>query len=124
MLNQYFKSVIDQDTAPVVICNVNCTILYMNPSAISRYKADLTGKNLKDCHNQHSNHMIDQVVAWFQQSTAHNIVYTYHKEKDQRDVYMVALRDDCGSLIGFYEKHEYRKAETMKIYDIGGNENA
>ena len=31
---------------------------------------------------------------------------------------MVALRDDDGELIGYYEKHEYRTAETMKMYDI------
>lgn len=33
-------------------------------------------------------------------------------------VYMVALRDDAGQLIGYYEKHEYRSRETMKIYDL------
>ena len=30
---------------------------------------------------------------------------------------MVALRDD-GELIGYYEKHEYRDKETMKMYDL------
>lgn len=33
-------------------------------------------------------------------------------------VYMVALRDDAGKLIGYYEKHECRNRETMKIYDL------
>ena len=33
------------------------------------------------------------------------------------DVYMVALREE-GRLIGYYEKHEYRNAETMKQYDL------
>ena len=31
---------------------------------------------------------------------------------------MVALRDENGELIGYYEKHEYRTPETMKLYDI------
>ena len=31
---------------------------------------------------------------------------------------MVALRDDSGNLIGYYEKHEYRNPETMKMYDL------
>jgi hypothetical protein len=31
---------------------------------------------------------------------------------------MVALRDDNGTLIGYYEKHEYRNRETAKLYDI------
>lgn len=34
---------------------------------------------------------------------------------------MVALRDDAGKLIGYYEKHEYRNRETMKIYDLDAN---
>lgn len=28
------------------------------------------------------------------------------------------LRDDSGQLIGYYEKHEYRSPETMKMYDL------
>ena len=31
---------------------------------------------------------------------------------------MVALRDDAGRLIGYYEKHEYRDRETRKFYDF------
>jgi hypothetical protein len=31
---------------------------------------------------------------------------------------MVALRDDAGELIGYYEKHEFRNQETMKLYDL------
>ena len=45
-------------------------------------------------------------------------VYTYHNAKHDRDVYMVALRDASGTLIGYYEKHDSRKAETMKQYDL------
>ena len=46
-----------------------------------------------------------------------NFVYTFHNEKLNKDVYMVALRDE-GKLIGYYEKHEYRNVETMKQYDL------
>ncbi len=46
------------------------------------------------------------------------MVYTFRNEKEKKDVYMVALRDDDGGLIGYYEKHEYRVDETMKPYDF------
>ena len=36
-LNPYFKSVIEQDRAPVVICDLEHIILYMNPSAMENY---------------------------------------------------------------------------------------
>ena len=31
---------------------------------------------------------------------------------------MVALRDEDGTLIGYYEKHEYRDRETAALYDM------
>ena len=35
----------------------------------------------------------------------------------KKDVYMVALRDGYGIIIGYYEKHEYRNIEAAKLYD-------
>ncbi len=118
MLNKLLKSVLDQDLAPVVVCDIDDIIVYMSPSAIERYHKDLTGSNLKDCHNAKSNEMIDKVVLWFGESHDNNIIYTYHNEKENKDVYMVALRDDDGTLIGYYEKHEYRNRETKNLYEF------
>ena len=115
-INAFFKSVIDADTAPVIICDLEHTIVYMNPSAVARYKTDLTGQNIKSCHNADSNEKIDRVVDWFKKSKENNTVYISHKDKDNRDVYMVALRDSGGELIGYYEKHEYRNKETAEMY--------
>ncbi len=106
LLNKLFKSVLEQDKAPIVICDLEHTIVYMNPVAIKRYYKDLTGKSLKNCHNEKSNELIDKVVDWFRKSADNNIVYTYNNEKENKDVYMVALRDENGELIGYYEKHE------------------
>ena len=68
------------------------------------------------CHNASSNSRIQEVVNWFAASPEHNIIYTYHNEKQNKDVYMVALRDADGTLIGYYEKHEFRSPETMERY--------
>lgn len=115
---RYLKSVIDSDRAPVVICDLDSVIVYMNPAAISRYRADLTGKSLFDCHNADSNEKIGQVLAWFAEDHSHNTVYTFYNEQENKDVYMVALRDEDGNLIGYYEKHEYRSRETAKRYEF------
>ena len=120
-LYKLLKSVLDQDLAPVVVCDMDDIIVYMNPSAIERYHKDLTGKSIKDCHPASANEMIDKVVAWFRESKDNNIIYTYHNEKENKDVYMVALRDDDGTLIGYYEKHEYRNKETTGLYDFKKN---
>ena len=65
---------------------------------------------------QRSLQRIQQVVDWFAASPEHNIIYTHHNEKQNKDVYMVALRDADGTLIGYYEKHEFRSPETMERY--------
>lgn len=121
-ISKYFKSIIEQDRCAVVICNLENEIIYMNPTAIARYQkrggAALIGKNLLDCHNPNSAKMIKKVVLWFAKSKENNIVYTSYNEKENKDVYMVALRDEDGTLIGYYEKHEYRNAETAKVYDF------
>lgn len=116
-IHPLFKSIIDQDTAAVVICDMACTIVYMNPASVRRYKRSLVGQSLRDCHNADSNQKIDRVLAWFQASVDNNILFTYHNGKENKDVYMVALRDEAQRLIGFYEKHEYRNADTRQPYE-------
>lgn len=121
-LNEIYKSVLEADRAAVVICDLEHTIIYMNPVAIERYAKwggkDLMGKSLLNCHNEKSCEMIQKVVEWFKASKDNNIVYTFFNQKENKDVYMVALRNEEGNLIGYYEKHEYRNRETMKMYDI------
>lgn len=117
-LFHYFKSIVDQDICPIVICNLEHTILYMNPTAIVRYAKyggeQLIGKNLLDCHNRQSREQIQKVLLWFQESKEHNRIYTFHNKKENKDVYMIALRDETGTLIGYYEKHEYRTKERKE----------
>ena len=123
-LNVFFKSVIDADRKPVVICDLEHTIIYMNPSAVERYAkrggAKLLGKSLLDCHNADSVKKIKEVTDWFARGRNNNLVYTFHNTQkgNDYDVYMVALRDDDGKLIGYYEKHEDRIHETMPKYDL------
>ena len=117
-MNQFFKSIIDQDNAPIVVCDLDSTIIYMNPASVKRYRGDLTGQNLKSCHNADSNAKIDRVLDWFAKSKNNNIVYTSRSDRENKDVYMVALRDENGVLIGYYEKHEYRNRETAEFYKI------
>lgn len=123
-LNNYvsfYKSIIDQDRNAVVICNVEHEIIYMNPAAIRNYAkgggAELVGRSILECHNSESRKRILQVFDWFASSPEHNIVYTFHNDQQNKDVYMVALREE-GRLIGYYEKHELRDRETMKMYDL------
>lgn len=117
-----YKAVLEADKAPVVLCGLDHTILYMNPAAIERYAknggAGLLGQSLMRCHGANGRERIEQVVAWFSKSAGNNIVYEFRNEDENKDVYMVALRDEGGKLIGYYEKHEYRNRETRELYDM------
>ena len=121
-INEVYKSVLEADKTAVVICDLDHVIIYMNPAAISRYEKwggeNLIGQSLLNCHNDNSREMILKVLDWFKSSKDNNIVYTSYNEKENKDVYMVALRNVSGELIAYYEKHEYRNRETMKMYDI------
>lgn len=119
---EFFKSVLDQDRASVVICDLEHIIIYMNPAAIENYAkrggAALVGRNLLDCHNERSVGLIKKIVAWFGESEKNNMIHTFYNEQQNKDVYMVALRDENKKLIGYYEKHEYRNKETAEMYDF------
>lgn len=120
-LSAFYKSIVDQDRCPVVICNLEHEILYMNPAAVANYARrggkELVGRSLLACHSPQSAEKIRQVTDWFAADVSHNLVYTFHNEKQNKDVYMVALRDG-ERLIGYYEKHEYRNRETMERYHM------
>ena len=123
-LNPFFKSVVDQCPTQIIICNTDHEILYMNPAAAEGQMKSggysLVGKNLKNCHNPDSVEKIQKVVEWFKADKENNIMFTYRNEKKNKDVYMVALRDENGELIGYYERHEMRSYENAEPYGLLG----
>ena len=62
-MEMYYKSMLQQDKSPIVICDMQSTVIYMNPASIARYHQDLTGQSLKNCHSAASNEKIDRVLA-------------------------------------------------------------
>ena len=119
MKNEFFIGMLEQDVAPVVICDLNHTVVYMNRVAIARYHADITGKSIKACHPAYANAKIDEVIEWFKKSPDNNRIFTFRNDEENKDVYMVAIRDENGALIGYTEKHEYRNRETAPLYKMG-----
>ena len=121
-LTPYFQSVLELDTAPLVLCDRNHTIVYMNPEAARRYAKrggfGLVGKSLLDCHNEASRTAIAEILCWFEADPRNNRVFTFRNDRECKDVYMVALRDGTGNLIGYYEKHASRTPETCAPYTL------
>ena len=118
----FFKSLIDQDTNPIVLCDTNHIIRYMNPAAAAHYAPyggeTLLGKSVMGCHKPASREAIEKVVAWFAKDKANNRVHTMYIEKENLDIYMVALRSDAGDLIGYYEQQIFRTPDTAPLYQM------
>lgn len=120
-LNQFFKGIIDGDEKQIVVCNLSHEIVYMNPAAVKRYEksggADLIGRSLLECHNERSREIIKNTVDKMKSDKSFNKVFEFHKTRDgaNDDVYCVAIRDEQGNLIGYYEKFEdknlYKESE-------------
>ena len=74
----FYKSIVDQDRASVVICNLKHEIIYMNPAAVTscakRGGDKLIGRSLLDCHNPESRDKIQRVVDWFAADKSHNSI--------------------------------------------------
>ena len=121
-LNAYFKSIIEVEPSPVVICNLEHTILYLNPAACERYAnrggAAMVGSNLFGCHNPSSNQKMEMVIEWFKKSVDNNIMFISHNPIENKDLYMIALRDEEKNLVGYYEKHAIRNRDTSPLYDF------
>jgi len=121
-LSAFFKSIIDQDQTSVVICDLEHKIIYMNPASIKNYQkrggAELVGKSLLNCHNPNSCELINKVVNWFKADKCNDKVHTFFNEKQNKDVYMIALRDENKNLIGYYEKHEFRTKDGTPFYEM------
>lgn len=121
-MTAFYKSVLDQDTDPVVICDLNHTIIYMNQAAADNYAKDggwnLMGKSVLDCHPPQAQAAVKKVVDWFAQKPENNRIHTFFSRKNCKDIYMVALRDESGALIGYYEKHERRTPDSEPYYNF------
>lgn len=121
-LTPFYKSILDQDRNPIVICDTAHRILYMNPEAIAHYAKyggeALLGKSVLDCHKPASRENIEKVLGWFAADPTHNHVHTMFLPKENLDIYMIALRDDAHNLIGYYEKQESRDRDETPFYQM------
>jgi len=116
MFNNFFRNIIINNEESIVVCDLEFKIIYMNHTAKEKYKEDLVGKNLKDCHNEQSNQKMLEILEWFKKDSSNNRVFTHQSEKSNKDTYMVAIRDINLNLIGFYEQRINRNVDKNEKY--------
>ena len=97
---------------PFVFADTGHVIRYMNRAAIANYKegASLLGRSLFDCHNEQSNKIILEIFEEMKKGLDERRITDDEKNR----IYMRAVRDADGVLIGYYERYEppVKKAST------------
>lgn len=100
--------ILDSIPYPIVFVDCEHIIRYINKAAKYHYYSergykDLIGKSLFNCHNQNSK---EKILAAFEKLKNHgNDIFIGISIKNNR-LYMNAVRDENGELIGYYERME------------------
>ncbi len=96
--------IFDSWNEEVVFVDTNHIIQYVNAPAAKKYAkwGNILGKSIFDCHNPDSCKMIREMFARFE--NGENDILFVRNEKHR--VYMRAVRDTKGKLIGYYERFE------------------
>ena len=121
-MNDYFRFIIEAAEKPIVICNTDFRIIYVNEMAKKKYESKLShklaGTSVRIYFDEESQTKLDMSVEWFKEDVSNNKVFAFHDDTHNEDVYIKAARDAEGNLIGFYNYIESRKNETGKEYDL------
>lgn len=87
-----------------VFCDLDHVIRFMNRAAYVRYagRPVAVGRSIFDCHNEHSNALIVEIVGRF--DAGEDEVFLSDRKGER--IFMRAVRDEAGSLVGYYERYE------------------
>ena len=115
-LDVFFKGIIDSEEGPIVICGLDYRIAYANPAADRFYSsvAPLSGSLM----DEEMMSKIVMSVEWFKEDKKNNKVFALHDKKNNIDMYILAIRNSKGGLIGFYGRREDRNPDQGKEFDL------
>jgi DUF438 domain-containing protein len=99
----FFENLLDSLKQQFVFVDTDHVIRYMNRTAIKRHKgSDLIGTSIFDCHNEISNEIIVEIFGKMQEGLEEEMFTDNAKHR----IYMRAVRDRDGALMGYYERYE------------------
>ena len=100
--------ILDSFVDPVLVADTEHTIIYMNSAAVDHYTGGetLMGTSLLDCHNEDSREMMIEVLAALENGEEERLI----SDNEKRRIYMRAVRDESGELVGYYERYEPKAA--------------
>ncbi len=102
------RALLDSLKHPLLFADTQHIIRYMNRAAVSHYERgrDLIGTSLLDCHNSESQAIIREIFLALQQGLEERMI----TDNENHRIYMRAVRDEAGKLLGYYERFEPPKS--------------
>ncbi len=104
MNEHFYISLLNSIKDPVLVADTNHIVQYMNKAAINHYEEgeNLMGSNLLLCHNDESQEMMIDILAKMQNGLKEELITDNEKYR----IFMRAVRDESGKLIGYFERYE------------------
>jgi nitrogen-specific signal transduction histidine kinase len=98
------SAILDSLKNPLLFADTAHVIQYMNKAAIAHYDEgeDLLGRSLLDCHNEVSQATMVEVLDAMHAGEEERLITDNEKHR----IYMRAVRDAKGRLLGYYERYE------------------
>lgn len=100
----FLAALLDSLKAPVLFADTEHKVRYLNRAAIDYYDqgAALLGTDLLECHNAESQVMMKEILQAMQHGEEEQLITDNEKHR----IYMRAVRDRDGRLLGYYERYE------------------
>ena len=107
---ELMAAILDSLKDPILFADTEHVTRYMNKAAITYYEEgeSLIGRSLLDCHNEQSQKMMIDILAAMHQGLEEQLITD---DKEHR-IYMRAVRDAGGQVLGYYERYEPPKSGT------------
>jgi PAS domain-containing protein len=106
-------AILDSLKDPILLADTEHVTRYMNKAAIAYYSegASLIGRSLLDCHNEQSQQMMIEILTAMYQGEEERLITDNEKHR----IYMRAVRDADGQVLGYYERYEPPRAGHQTV---------
>ena len=119
--NSLLKAYANSEEFPLVICSMDFRIRYINKLAAEKYSKyggyDLVGRSLNVFMDEVAQSKVDMVIEWFKEDVFHDCILAVRDKRNNTDIYMCAMRDENGELIGFCSRHRSRINDEAAPYE-------
>ncbi len=105
MVNQKLMAAfLDSLKNPFLFADTEHITRYMNKAAIAHYEQgeELLGRSLMECHNESSQKIMIDILSDMHNGLEEQLITDNEKYR----IYMRAVRDEEGNLLGYYERYE------------------